>query len=62
MMVNKYTFKYKNSFRGLYKTVPRWKNKSVTLQMWAVITMVNIFRIKPYKDNKDVDVFNKDEW
>ena len=56
---NKFALKYETPFKGPYENFQAWKNGSATLRMGAVISRVNIFHIKPYKNNEDVNIFNK---
>ena len=61
IMGSKSVFKYKTPFKGSYETVQKLTNVSVTLQMGAVTTRLNICRINPYKINEDANVFNQYE-
>ena len=61
MMGIKSGFKYETLFKGTYRNVQTWKNGSVTLRTRAVTTRVNILCIQTYKNNKNANVFNKDE-
>ena len=42
-------FKYETIFKGPYKIVQIWTNRTVTLQMKAVIDRLKNRHIKPYK-------------
>ena len=61
MLGNKFAFKYITPFKGPYETIQMRTNRSVTLQTGSATTRLNICRIKPYYNNKDMNVFNQNE-
>ena len=48
-MRNKVVFKYETTFEGSYKIVRTWMNGTVTLQIVAVTSSINIRHINPYQ-------------
>ena len=54
MIRNKLEYKYETPFKCLYEIIQTWTNGIFTLQMGSVMTLINIFLIKPF-NNTDIE-------
>ena len=55
MIRNHTAYKYETTFKRLYEIFQTWKNVTLTLQIGAITTRINIIRIKPYHKITDAE-------
>ena len=48
MEQTKSSFKYETPYRGMYKIVQTWTNRTITLRIGTVTTRINIRNIRHY--------------
>ena len=50
MTLTKSAYKYETPYRGPYKIVQTWTNRTITLRTGLVTMIINIRNIKPYNN------------
>ena len=62
MLINNTAYKYETSYKGTFLITQCWFSGTVTLQYGATKIRHNIFRIKPYTYNTNVEEINVEKY